>query len=427
MSAVAITSGNNNILRGSGRVVVRSSAGIPYVVLEDTTDGGIEVWKGNGVTPTGFTEQDSANNPASSGRYGSPACAIDSAGIIHIVYMDDNGTAPSVRYVTFSTSSDTFSGDVAVVADLGSDMTSVASMHCAIAIDSNDKPHITYMGFPTNMGSNFYTVYYANRIAGTWSTPVEVYGATARYNCYTPEIAIDLDNKPYISFAFREVFTLPTIVFYAALGNANNATSFTFFTPGVGDITYRISSIAVDPSGNHYLTCREGSTITLTKHNYGDSWTTWQSKVYTNSTGVTNSLVLNGSDLYVLYENGSDDICYVKYSGTWGSGTLSAEVALETGTFNTVKARWGLWVDNDSSGALVTSESPYARRSTLQIDYVFTDETSTPDIWFNSLSLAISAWTTKSLKAYVGGAWVAKPLKTYVAGSWVQKPLKSYV
>lgn len=56
--AVNVTSGNtdnNTIVRGA-RVVVRTSAGIPYVIVENQTDDRIDVWKGDGITPTSFAE-----------------------------------------------------------------------------------------------------------------------------------------------------------------------------------------------------------------------------------------------------------------------------------------------------------------------------------------------------------------------------------
>ena len=115
---------------------------------------------------------------------------------------------------------------------------------------------------------------------------------------------------------------------------------------------------------------------------------------------------------------------YYRRSLTAGTSWAN-EVGIETGTYNTAKVKWGFWADNDSAGNLVT-KSPYSRRSPLQLDYVFIDETATPDIWFNSISLVSATWKTKSLKAYVGGSWVAKPLKAYVGGSWVAKSLKSY-
>jgi len=67
----------------------------------------------------------------------------------------------------------------------------------------------------------------------------------------------------------------------------------------------------------------------------------------------------------------------------------------------------------------------YQKPSSDEIDYVFIDETATPDVWVNKLSLAVpTTWLTKSLKWFNGSSWVAKPLKVYSGGSWIMKPIK---
>ncbi len=118
----------NGVIERGARVVVRNSSGTPYVILEDAANDSIEVWKGNGTTPTSFTEQDSGNNPESA-IYGSCSAAIDSADIIHIAYQYDNGKTSELRYVTFDAdgSTDTFSGDVSVISDIGSDPLTISA------------------------------------------------------------------------------------------------------------------------------------------------------------------------------------------------------------------------------------------------------------------------------------------------------------
>ena len=371
MAAVAVTSANTNKI-GYSRNVVRTSGGIPYVVLEDSTDGGIEVWKGNSATPTSFSEQDSANNPQSSGRYGSPACAIDSTDKIHIIYADDNAGNPQYRYVVFNTVTDTFSGDAAITSDLGSDMTSVTNMHCSIAIDSNDIPHVVYLGYPASMGTDYYTAYYNNRIGGVWNTSpgLEVYGKTASRQAAYPQICIDSDNYPFIALS-DNVSSSPQ----ACIGNANDATSFTLKTldSNVGTRVYITN--CVDSSGDHYVVFRRSaSTNVYEKHHVKtDSWDTWESgnSGSSNFDWVSVSMALKDSNTrYVLFENvSSNDINYISKTtvASWGTPTT-----LETGTYNSVSVRWS-YLNNPSY-------------TTYGMDYVFVDETASPDVLFNILS-----------------------------------------
>ncbi len=61
-----------------------------------------------------------------------------------------------------------------------------------------------------------------------------------------------------------------------------------------------------------------------------------------------------------------------------------------------------------------------------ELDYAWVDETATPDLWWNTLSLAApTTWIQKSLKWYNGSTWVAKPLKYYNGASWITKLVKS--
>src|SRR5262245_13258731 len=103
MAAVQITSANTNNITNGDRNVVRTSSGTLYAVIFDDTDDGIEVWKS--TDGSSWTEKDATNNPAGT-DFGSPACAIDTSDVIHIVYRDGNGF--HIYYATFATSSDTF-------------------------------------------------------------------------------------------------------------------------------------------------------------------------------------------------------------------------------------------------------------------------------------------------------------------------------
>lgn len=396
--AVAVTSDQSNRQFLGARVVVRTSAGIPYVIVEDLTNGAIRVFKGDAATPTSFAEQDSANNPATAG-YGACSAAIDSTGIIHIAYQYDNGKASELRYVTFNTGTDAFAGDAQVIADIGADPTAITNLYTAIAIDSNDIPHIAYIEYRASGGTDYFTVFYQNRIGGAWNASgVEVEGVTANVQTAVPDIAIDADNKPVIAY---RIPSADQAYAKAAIGNANDATSFTLqavITHANDSNNPDSASIVVDSDGNHYAAWFNGNGSIrnfVYKHNYGASWATWSDTSLTSQTagiGEKVSLVANGTDIYIFIEDsGDNDIHYEKYTGTWSG----AWTTLETGTYNTAKAKWARYVDRDSSG---TDRGGAGGR--LEIDYCFTDETATPDVLFNSLTLTaptVTTWDSQDL------------------------------
>ena len=150
------------------------------------------------------------------------------------------------------------------------------------------------------------------------------------------------------------------------------------------------------------------------------SWQTAQSIDAGNFLkGLT--LVANGTDIYVFGEkNSTHDIYYLKNIG--GSGWTDGGI-LETGTYNTVKAKWAYWVDYDSGGTNRGAKTGGTNGSRTELDYIFLDETATPDIQWNSLSLATTA-INKILKYFNGSTWTTKPLKYHNGSSWVTKPLK---
>lgn len=346
MAAVNVTTadGNTNRINSGTRVNVRTSSGIPYVLVHHATANDLRIYKGNSSTPTSFSGQDTSNEPTvSSTNDGVVAAAIDSSDIIHTITFFNSGKNSTVRYATFDTSSDTWSTSTTIF-DVGDD--SAVDPFVGVAIDSNDIPHIVWVDGVANMGTDYDTVYYANRVGGSWNTQVEVRGATASVNANTPSIEIDADNIPFIALGDDAPSTR---VFE---GNANNATSFTNFTSVTnGSIT---TSVAVDSSGNHYMVSElsSPSNLRIHKHNYGDAWSTWQTAqtIVSSTTNPNVSLAIDGTDLYVFVEDGSsNDIGYYKSTNYTSWDSL---VTLETGTYNNVKTKWSFWVDNDSGGVV---------------------------------------------------------------------------
>jgi len=396
MAAVQVTSVNTNRQINSSRVSVRTSAGIPYVIVNQIL-GIIQVFKGNSVTPTSFTIQDDANDPAGT-TYGSSSAAIDSTGVIHISYHYYNGKTSELRYVTFNTGTDTFSGDAQLVADIGGDPTAITNLYTAIAIDSNNVPHIAHSQFPSKGGLP--SLYYMNKVGGAWNAAVEIEGGTNGNECKHYDIAISEDNIPEISYVNDTDGDLG-----AALGNVNNATSFTLFDPDITAVTSNVTSIVIDSAGNTYIGY-EDINPKIVEHLDADAWTTWQTPI-APATGIMNStnilsIVANGTDIYVFYEDDGHDISYNKYTGSWGS-----PVELETGTFNTAKAKWARYVDYDSSGA-----NRAGAGGRLELDYTFTDETASADVWFNSLSLVTLDVATIAAYAVVAPSIINSPIGT---------------
>lgn len=375
MAAVNITSGNGdvNVIAPGARVVVRNSSGIPYVVVENSTDDSIDVWKGNSSTPTSFTEQDTSNNPSGS-IYGSPSAAIDTTGVIHIVYQRDNGKTSTCRYVTFSTSTDTFSGDVVIDSNIGADPISIQLLLTAITVDSNDIPHVVYTRYDSGMGTNYFTISYNNRIGGAWNgSSVEIDGASNSIGCKYPDITVNTGDAPVIAYQDDTNNYLKR-----AVGNANDATSFT--------LTTLDTSVSLTPDGCSVCVTSEGSIWCATRDGDG-SIILYQGTTVrdTGNAGGFVSIAASGSNVYVFYRDSNDDIAY----DIWEGSSFAGSSVLETGTYTYPKGKWASYGNYGSDGTDHGSAG-----TDDEIDYVFT---GSGDIYWNTVTLAAGGATVKTI------------------------------
>ncbi|MFC1710014.1 hypothetical protein ACFL2J_08175, partial [Candidatus Omnitrophota bacterium] len=347
---------NLGSLATEGRQVVRTSAGTLYSFVFDPTGPAIdscEIWKS--TDGSSWTEQDSANNPVNC--FVGIGMAIDSSDNLHLVYPDGNGVELSRRmmYVTFSTSTDTFGTPETIDTD-----DPWQGYYGDIAIDSNDIPHVVYTEVTFLSGT---PVEYSNRVGGSWKTPVVVSSGTN----IGVSLVISDENIPEISY-IQTISGLDD-EFETAVGNVNNAASF---TTEVVDASVEggSTSIAVDSSGNTWAVYSEltSSYVTLVKHNDADAWTTWTTGITNSNLGTEPSIAIDGTDIYVFYQDDNDDVVYDMYNGS----TWLGETVLQTGTFQDINVKWGYLNDNEGS---------------TQIDYLYSDAT---DVYWASLSLDTS-------------------------------------
>lgn len=340
MAKVEVTPSSGSQIQGS-RVLVRTSAGIPYVIAYDRLNDGIEMWKGNGTTPTSFAEQDAADSPSATPQINDTAiaCYIDSSDVIQVYYIEENGKSSFIGYATFDTSTDQWAVTGSVVNLSAIDI--IVGSHISVAVDSNGVPHIAYTSEDSNMGSDFATVFYVNKVGGSWNTPLQVKGAIAEQNCRFPEIAIGADDAPVIVFS-----NVTSSDIEKAIPNfpRNNPTSFT-----ISDVDSTAAggtnqvSVVVAADGTHWFAGVDSDNSIIVYEG-----TTARD---TGNTGTDPTLVAVGTDIYVFYEDTADnDIKYNRWNGTSWDG----EVSLETGTYNNVKTKWAFVLDNDSGGNIVS-------------------------------------------------------------------------
>ena len=360
------------------RVVIRDSNDFVYVLVN--AGGNIRAYKGNVAgEPTSFAEQDAVGAPNSADLVGI-AAAIDSAGLIHVMYYFDDTVAmqaaPNIRYAQFRTSAHvTTQDDWVLINEEISAMTNSEGdfpfTHLlGIAIDANDDPHATWNDEINDMGSGKEIVFYDNRIGGTWGGRIEVERQTA-----TADIATSLDlmiADPASSVnADRPIIILTNIsdsavnVFH---GTTLNATAFTKASDVTGTIVPSSVvqrgkiSIAIDSNEKITATFIENTSndLMIVEHLNSSVWGTWETPVDVDTTQDYGhpSIAIDGTNRYIFVEHVNDnDIHLWKDVGAgFVEETVDADLP-NVGTFDDVKCKWASKNNNSSR----------------ELDYVFED------------------------------------------------------
>jgi hypothetical protein len=197
------------------RSIVRTSGGNIYVAFVDTSaTPTIRVYEStNGGSS--WIQMDAAHAPSGSNCTG-PSAAIDGSGIIHVAYWDASSSHTGLRYITFSTATNTFSGDTSVAAVSAQQPNGF--IHTSIAVDSNNVPHVMYEdGVTIQTNSTTLMLTYIDKVGGRWNKGVRLPDPSQLGNS-RGEILIDQNNIPQISYAQGA-----SCCVIAGLGNANKA------------------------------------------------------------------------------------------------------------------------------------------------------------------------------------------------------------
>ena len=265
-------------MEASARQILRTSGGTVYVITADDNpcqtggSGVIRAWKGTGAqpananVPTGFAEQDSAHHPVSAGSGScvfsggvtstllSPDSRLDSAGTIHLAYMD--GRTGNVYYQTFSTATNTWGARTTI--GTGGQTNSGSGWprggQVALTLDASDVPRVLYA---TSGTSN--SLRYTSRVGGSWSAPVVVATGT---NIMHPSLVTSLDGTLHAAWLDNSLATHATVRYSHFVSGSWSAPE----TVSAGDAVVLNNtdddqgpSIATDPSNRPHVLFMDGT------------------------------------------------------------------------------------------------------------------------------------------------------------------------
>lgn len=367
-SVIIDDASNYGSMLGAGNQVVRTKSGVLYSL--EHNENSIKAYKStDGINWT---------NPISFVIYCDALCievaaeirSDDDIAIVYSEFDDLTDNVYTLKYSVLDTGLDVFGTStlirsVSLATPIGA---------ASLVIDSADKAHVVW-----TEGSN---LYYSNNVSANFTSLVTVEALGTAY----VDIAIDMDNRPQIAYVNHTDDDLTL-----RRGNANNATEF---TTSVYDVDTDINdnstqqgvNIAIDTStGNTWVVYIDDSSaddniandaVTLAKHNYSDGWTTWSTVTSKTDVGSEPFISITGSsDIYIFYENDTDDISYDVYDSV--AAEWAGETVLHTGTFQDVKVKssfeWNNYGTNKidylySDGTDVYYDSMYLRRSPTNID-----------------------------------------------------------
>lgn len=348
----------------SPKQLVRTAGNVLYIITSnaDNYPGGdltnrIRVVKGDQTgLPTSFTEQDVANRPT--GGIAQWGAAIDSTGIIHIIYSvrgtPANSNIIDIQYVTFNTATDTYGTSVSIdnTVNFTEDGGNQGHESVSIAIDASDFPHIVYLANVAGVRR----MRYRNKTSGSWSAATTIDDQTLGLNqkIWHPNLVFDVNGR---------------ILFQWHIGTFNDAADGQMWirtreTNGTLNAGVAVSaanalltgidntaSMMVTADNRYHVTWMNGSTTPANKYiryaysdNGGTSWTRNDPGGGVQATHNP-SLGPNGKGGVRIYGHGTPDagnhgINLYYFDGAGGPATWSS---------------WTLWVNNPALDSSVNT------------------------------------------------------------------------
>jgi len=407
-----VTVDTTSTVGATQRNVVRTSGNRVYVVTTDGTR--LQIQKGNqDGEPTSFSEVGS--NVVTNRMAGAGAC-IDSNDDIHIVSMVLNsgmGSVKEMRYYRFDTSTDTFdvTNEAAGILDDVSN-NGLFNFLWSIRVDANNDPHIVWNDLVKDMGQNKMTVYYDNRIGGTWGGRILIKQAADDFRAAISSDLIIGEPTAAIG-ADRPIIVMSDMIHEemdAFHGNALNATSFTEETniEGSAVMANEPISIAIDSNGDIIIAFIEDVARDLreVRHLSSNSWTTWESPTTIDSSRNYDepTIAVIGTDTFVFCTTvtTANDIHMFRNEGSgYSEETDDADLPNLGTNFDIPHVKW----------ANKFNHIPRA------LDYVFNSSTT---VLYNTILIPVlKTHTTDSLLVVGGGPTVVT--KTHDTDSVLKK------
>jgi len=285
-----VTSNNNPGF--ADRKIVRTSKGVLYIGSRELTSNDVNIHKSDDDGAT-WTLLDSANEPNCDK---STVClSIDSNDLIHVAFYEET---VGLRYVTFSTVTDTYGTPETAQAELGTLVETGSNRFVSLALDSNDKPHVVYTDHNTGSGDE---CYYTNKVSGSWSTKLLVIGDISLTYTHGQSITFNNSDIPQIALIWHNATDIDSLRVY--LGNQNSATSFSETILDTTTAVDEPSMVVTDNNDTIVSYTDSNDDVIAIRHVNGNTWATWETAVVVDSSTVFANAQLTideAGDIYIF-------------------------------------------------------------------------------------------------------------------------------
>jgi len=326
--------------------------------------------------------------------------------VVHISYQK-NGKSPNPDQLKYATN-DSGSFITTVIDSLGETFA-----YDDLAVDSQGKIYISY----SSEENGPHTVNYATNASGAWVTTVVAQVGPSLTNLQT-SIAVDSNNKVHISYndfvfdpaASKSFYDLK----YATNASGSWVTSTVDATQGVG----RYSSIAVDKNNHVHISYADlgqdqlSTPILKYATNTSGSWTL--ETIDKNAAGLGSSIKTDSNNkVHISYQGGPNLRYATNVSGNWALQTVDSRIL--SGNHNSLTLDSS---NNAHISYLISNALQYATNISGNWVTALVDKNSAGGSTGEGSDIAVDG-SGKAYISYYDYKEVAVKYATNVSGSWV--------
>lgn len=306
-----------------------SSSSYRQIFCARSSDNGVS-WQDTQVSTTSTYWNDNQYNPS---------IAVDSNGVIYIVWHGEISTSGSYEQISFAKSTNggvTFSTPTTISPYILGDY----NYRPAIVVDGSNTIHVVWYGYTPSTG-NFFNIQYSNSTNGgtSWST-ITLLTSSSSYHSYNPTIAVDNNDNLHVAWYGRSsTYTATDNIYYRKFVTTWGTTD-AVTTDTISSYDNEYPCITIDNNNKPHITWMRKTPTTNNYYfifysdNTSSSWSTPMQISMYNFNNFYPSISISADSVKHMVWHGrtsaSPSYYQIVYSSNSGSG-WSTPIGITTG------------------------------------------------------------------------------------------------